>query len=148
MAQAKLSAVPSGFRLAEPDYSARGAKLFSAVLEADGRPSGLVRSVQRARTRRGQFLNSQLFSDPAWDILLELFAAQLEQTRLSIGGLTLRCGVRPTTVLRWLDIFSAQELIERHSDRLDGRRVYVSLSYKGFCAMSDVFSTVPRAFPM
>jgi DNA-binding MarR family transcriptional regulator len=102
-----------------------------------------VRTLQRARLRRGEVFAAQLFGDPAWDMLLELYAAHLEQRRISVGRLSRASGVAGTTVLRWLSVFQREGLVERMADRLDGRRIYVSLSRGGVDSMSAYFATLP-----
>jgi DNA-binding MarR family transcriptional regulator len=86
-----------------------------------------------------------MFSDPAWDILLELYIAEWEQRRLSITALSDRSGVAGTTVLRWLELFEREGLISKRCDPLDRRRVYVSLSALGIRAMQAYFDSDPTA---
>lgn len=43
--------------------------------------AGRVRAIIRARRLRDQFFGSDLFADPAWDMLLDLMAARLEGAR-------------------------------------------------------------------
>ena len=38
-----------------------------------------VRAIIKQRRNRDRFFDAQLFADPAWDILLELYAAELGQ---------------------------------------------------------------------
>lgn len=120
-----------------------GPKLFLAALEPDPRPSRAVRAVQRARADRARVLDAKLFADPAWDILLELYASELEQKRISIIALCKASGVADTTGIRWLDALAKQDLVERRCDPFDARRVRVSLSRKGLEAMSGLFSALP-----
>src|SRR4051812_23053389 len=46
-----------------------------------------VRTILRARRLRDRFFEAQLFADPAWDILLELYAAELGRYRTSVSSL-------------------------------------------------------------
>lgn len=101
-----------------------------------------VRTVIRARSSRTDFFNARLFSDPAWDILLELYLSELLQQRVSVSALGGSGGVAPTTVLRWLEILRTDGLIERTSDPLDARRVFVTLSPEASKAMQDYFATL------
>lgn len=101
-----------------------------------------VRSAIRARSRRTDFFSARLFSDPAWDILLELYLSELLQQRVSVSALGGSGGVAPTTVLRWLEILRTNGLIERTSDPLDARRVFVTLSPEASKAMHDYFATL------
>lgn len=99
----------------------------------------LARLGLQARAMRGQFFNPKLFSDPAWDILLELYAASLVECRLNIARLTGRSGVPQTTVLRWIATLEKEGLIEKHEPHFDRRQVLLSLSEKGRSAMASFF---------
>jgi hypothetical protein len=61
-----------------------------------------VRRILRARRIREQTLGSDLFADPAWDLLLEAFAADLGQRRISVADLCCASPVPSTTALRWI----------------------------------------------
>lgn len=99
----------------------------------------LVRKVLRARRRRYQFFSEELFADPAWDILLELYAAQLAQRRISVGAVCVGAAVPGTTALRWISALEKRGLVARHDDPYDGRRVYLRLTATGLCSMDGYF---------
>jgi hypothetical protein len=82
----------------------------------------MIRRVQKARAARSTFLPTELFADAAWDMLLELFACELEQTRLSVGSLCNASGVPPTTALRWIQTLEDRHLVWRENDWSDRRR--------------------------
>lgn len=103
-----------------------------------------VRDLLLARANRANHFNSRLFSDPAWDILLELYYSELKQKRVSVSKLGIGARLPLTTVLRWLDALRKEGLIVRRPDPLDGRRVFVALSQAGSQAMQLYFETVPR----
>lgn len=100
-----------------------------------------VRQILRARQRRASFFRSSLFADPAWDMLLELYAAEREQRRISVSSLTIASGVPATTALRWIKILEDEGLIERHPDRFDRRRVFVHLTPGAINAMQRYFQS-------
>lgn len=100
----------------------------------------VVTAVIQARRDRDRLFDSELFADPAWDILLELFSAQLAQTRVSTSELCKAAAVPATTALRWIDKLARLGWIDRAPDPLDGRRFFVTLSAKGQRAMSRYFS--------
>lgn len=105
-------------------------------------PSAIAVHVRRAisaRRGRDNFLPGHLFADPAWDMLLELYAAELEQIRLSTSNLCDASDVPATTALRWISTLVDEGLAERHGDPLDARRVFVRLSLKGLKGMSAYF---------
>jgi len=95
-----------------------------------------VRRALEARAARRRFFDGDLFSDPAWDILLELYALGGEQRRTSISKLSIAAAIPPTTALRWLEKLHKEGLIEREDDPLDARRVWVTLSDQGLAAMT------------
>lgn len=103
-----------------------------------------VREIIRHRRCRGQFFGADLFADPAWDMLLHLYASYLSQQRLSVGALCDGAAVPSTTALRWLTQLEQIGLVERRQDPIDGRRFFVSLTIAARESMEDYFRTVPR----
>lgn len=104
-----------------------------------------IRAMLQLRRQRDRFFDGDIFADPAWDILLELYAATLGQFRVSISNLCVGAAVPATTALRWIKQLEDQGLIERRADPTDGRRHFVMLSHKGLGAMNAYFRTVPAA---
>jgi DNA-binding MarR family transcriptional regulator len=102
-----------------------------------------VRSLLTARAERSRFFSARLFADPAWDMLLELYAAELAQRRTSVTGLGSSSGVPPTTALRWMNVLEQDGLVIREDDPLDGRRVFIALSEKGSRAIRAYLGSLP-----
>jgi DNA-binding MarR family transcriptional regulator len=98
-----------------------------------------IRKGLQARQQRGRFFNPRLFADPAWDMLLELYAASLTERRLTVSRLAERSGVPLTTALRWISTLEKEQLIDREDDRFDKRRMFLSLTDKGRSAMGAYF---------
>lgn len=98
-----------------------------------------VRALLRARRLREQILEPDLFADPAWDILLDLMAARLENTRVSVSSLCIAAAVPPTTALRWIRQLTDRGLLERQADPRDGRRIFIGLSEAGCAAVTRWF---------
>jgi DNA-binding MarR family transcriptional regulator len=107
--------------------------------------AALAKGIIRARTERAKHLPRSLFADPAWDILLELYSAELAQRRIAVGELCAAAKVPTTTGLRWLTALEANHLIQRHTDPLDARRFFVSLTDSGAKAMESFFKGVKDA---
>lgn len=99
----------------------------------------LARNLIRARARRRRFFDASLFSDPAWDILLEVFAAEQEGRRVCISTAGLGGQIPLTTALRWINLLQQQGLLRREDDPLHGRRSLLFLTDKGSGAMRDYF---------
>ena len=92
------------------------------------------------RRRRAQFFEADLFADPAWDILLDLFLAELEQRRVMISSVCAAACVPSTTALRWIKILADQGLVSRTPDFMDGRRFYLALSPIASGSMRSYFA--------
>lgn len=99
-----------------------------------------VNSVLRARKLRTKHFDGGLFADPAWDLLLEIFQAHLEQRRVSTSALFRAGGLPQSTNFRWLAKLEADGLIERSVDPLDARRTWVNLSNSAQARMLAYFS--------
>lgn len=149
MSAAQQSASSHSFPIfrSRSDITSNGVKAFLQAVTPQEQSSQTVRNVQRARVYRAKLFKGKLFADPAWDLLLELYAAALDQRRISITRLCMGSGVSLTTGLRWITVFEKQGLIKKRDDPVDARRVYVGLSLDGFTAMSSFFGTVPRELP-
>ena len=107
--------------------------------------AGKIRSAIKARRMRDQFFEPSLFADPAWDMLLDLFAARLEHGRVSVSSLCIAAAVPPTTALRWISTLSEAGLIEREADPLDKRRAFIGLSEEASKGMRGYVAAVERA---
>lgn len=101
-----------------------------------------IRAIRRARALRRNYFNDRLFADPAWDMLLDLYEAELGQRKIAITALGLGAEIPATTALRWVNTLQGEQLVERSNDPMDGRRVFVSLSGNGLQAMQDYFAAV------
>jgi DNA-binding MarR family transcriptional regulator len=94
---------------------------------------------KRRAARLLKIRQGKLFSDPAWDILLELYAASLADRRLTVSRLADRTGVAMTTALRWINTLQQEGLLDRQDHPLDGRQVYHFLSQAGLQVMDSYF---------
>ena len=107
-----------------------------------------VRALIKMRRNRDCFFGADIFADPAWDILLELYASALAQLRMSVTNLCVAAAVPPTTALRWINQLEDRGLIVRRADPIDGRRQFLMLSKEGLEAMNAYFRTVPAGAPL
>ncbi len=104
----------------------------------------LVRRIIRQRQLRSRFFDADLFADPAWDMLLDLTAARVEHTRVSVTSLCIASGVPPTTALRWITQMTEAGLFQRHEDDSDRRRAFIALTDKAAEAMARYFAELGR----
>jgi DNA-binding MarR family transcriptional regulator len=105
----------------------------------------LLRAIIRQRQRRAKLFPDTEFADPAWEMLLDLKAAEGELKRVSISSLCIASGVAPTTALRWIGHMINAGLLARHEDEEDRRRVYICLTAPAAAAMVKYFKEADEA---
>lgn len=81
-------------------------------------PHVLCERVFMRRQTRALLFGADLFSDPAWDILLLLFTQPARRTYLPTGEISL-AGLPKTTTLRWLEVLEGRGLIWRGNHPAD-----------------------------
>src|SRR3954463_13583527 len=98
--------------------------------ELDAKRLITAKAWQRASDlRRSHFENgNNLFADPVWEMLLDLYVQTAESHKVSITDLCVAAKIPATTGLRWLDRLSRAGLIELSADRRDMRRIYLTLT--------------------
>lgn len=124
----------AGFALPEPTEQA----------ERPPRPArnrlALARKAYALRRKRAAlFGNPDLFGEPAWDILLDLYIAAGEGKPVSVSSACIGSAAPPTTGLRWLGVLADEGLVVREADAEDHRRVLVRLTSAGHAAMDKFF---------
>lgn len=100
-------------------------------------------SLLMARRGRESIFGRDLFSDPAWDILLELYAAQLGNREISPADIVTAIGTPPFTATRWISALENRGFLTvRHS--ADG--VQLRLTPAGLAGMTRLASKWGSAF--
>jgi len=89
-----------------------------------------ARKIYAFRRRRDEALSevADLFHDPIWDILLDLFAAGERGQEVSVSSACIGAAVPLTTGLRALSNLQERGFVEFQNDPLDRRRRHVTLS--------------------
>ena len=105
----------------------------------------LVRRILRQRQQRARFFDSDLFADPAWDMLLDLTAARAELKRVSVTSLCIASCVPPTTAMRWISQMGAAGLFQRVEDHADRRRAFIELTDGAADAMARYFDALDES---
>lgn len=104
-----------------------------------------VRRLIRARRMREKFFHHARFGEPAWDILLDLTLAWLEDKTVSASSVAIASGVPMSTAMRWVNEMAVAGLIDRKVDPDDGRRHFVEISAASRSAMLDYLAALNRA---
>jgi DNA-binding MarR family transcriptional regulator len=101
----------------------------SSVLEEDSPDTMTVALAwSNARAARDQVFGTGLFSDPAWDMLLDLYINLQRGLNVCVSDLYVATTVPPTTALRWIVALERRGLLSRESDPKDRRRQLLSLT--------------------
>jgi DNA-binding MarR family transcriptional regulator len=103
-----------------------------------------IRRLLRLRRLRENFFDPSLFADPAWDMLLDLLAARLEEAQVAVSSLCIAAAVPPTTALRWIKAMTDHGLFERCADPDDGRRIFIRLSDGATQSMARYFEAAKK----
>lgn len=139
----------------EPDPAPDSGPVPSSIKEAAAFPPDDSAPLQRSalamarhaywlRRQRTQIFGSgDLFGEPAWDILLDLYIAHAEGKPVSVSSACIGSASPATTGLRWLSVLADHDLIAREADRQDQRRIMVTLTRRGIAAM-ERFLTMAR----
>ena len=98
----------------------------------------IARKVFADRRRRSEIAGtSDLFGEPAWDILLGLFIARCEGRRLSVAAVCAGAGAPESTALRWITILEKRGMIVREGEP---ERAFVKLSGFVNASLADYFA--------
>lgn len=111
----------------------------------DGSPVARKRAalgeLKTMRRLRSQYFPAELFSDPCWEMLLDLYDAALAGAEVTVTSLGVASGVPQTTALRRMETLQAHNLIMRTEDKTDKRRTIIRLSDTGMQAVENFFET-------
>ncbi len=91
-------------------------------------PVALAKHILRGRRLRERYFDPELFRDPAWDILLNLFVSEAEGQRATMTSVAAASAVPDATAYRWILTLERTGLLERENHPSDGRVVHVRLS--------------------
>lgn len=119
----RLAAALREISEAEQIAPAPPASLGSAAIS----PAAIKQMIWERRERE-RFFDPDLFADPAWDMLLDLFLGELEHRSICVSSLCIAATTPPTTALRWIGNMTDAGLFERYPDPADKRRHFLRLS--------------------
>jgi DNA-binding MarR family transcriptional regulator len=126
---------------------------MSSGTDATFLPSGIsaqcVEGILSSRRKREQIFGNQLFADPAWDILLVLYAFHLGGRCATTMDICKRTAAPQTTSLRWICRLEREGLVVRTTDEEDRRRTFVRLSDGALKKSKQLFTELEdEAFPI
>jgi CheY-like chemotaxis protein/DNA-binding MarR family transcriptional regulator len=90
-----------------------------------------LKALVAARADRDAIFQAGLFSDPAWEMMLDLAVAEASARPISVTSLCIASGAPTTTALRRIDDLEQAGLVKRVPDDRDRRRILVELTGQG-----------------
>ncbi|WP_448663388.1 transcriptional regulator [Sphingomonas sp. CJ20] len=104
----------------------------------------LARWLLVARDALGSHVGEDLFADPAFNILLDLYVHHAEGRRVTTSSACIASGVPTTTALRWVNVLVKRGLVVKRDDPSDRRFTFLELSPNGLDRI-DSFLAAMRA---
>ena len=101
----KESGKPAGNLLSGKTSSGTSFEQLQALLPGKPRihiTEDHMQSLISARRGRERLFGRHLFSDPAWDVIIELYAAMLGKRRMSAADLAKAIGAPESVIARWV----------------------------------------------
>lgn len=119
---------------------------IASVVSADESYQSLVNTLIATRKLRRRTVNADLFSDPCWDMLIELYAATLGGQETYLTGLCHAAGVPLTTATRRFEDLVASGFATKATDSTDRRRIIVKLTPEGRRRLEQFLQTMHRQY--
>ncbi len=93
-----------------------------------------------SRRSRDRCFAANIFAEPAWDMLLDLYVQHHRGRPVSIHSLCIAAAVPATTALRWIGKLDDCGLVARERSARDHRVIHVALTDHGLAAMERYLS--------
>jgi hypothetical protein len=100
---------------------------------------GFARELWRERRLRTRYFAADLFAEPAWDLLLDLYASAAEGRKLGVRGACRAACVPQTTALRYVTALVRRGFLARRQDE-GGYGVTVELAPAAWVEMTRLLA--------
>lgn len=97
----------------------------------------------RLRRQRDQHFPASYFGEPAWDILLDLFANEVSGRPVSVSNACIAASAPASTGMRWLRVLEDDGYITKMRDRSDSRVTLVILTDLARTRLNDYLALLP-----
>ena len=121
-----------------------GRKVFtlSEIRENGEALAILARREHQTRRLREELIPSLQFGEPAWDILLDLFAHTIVGKAVHKTSAQIAAHCPPTTALRYIDILEDEGLVKHDKCEKDARVVLLQLTDAGVVSVGSYLMNV------
>lgn len=140
---AKLGSIAGEFGV-RADQIISSSRAAPGSASSDGPPDLVARArgIIASRKARRKHFPSDLFHEPAWEMLMALFIIYEGDHTMNVKQLVSCSDAPATTSQRWIDHLHKSGLIDRVTDTIDRRRIDISLSERGYDAMANYLKDV------
>lgn len=104
-----------------------------------------IEEAYKLRRKRAELFEAELFNDPAWDILLDLYVAERVRKNIPITSSCIASNVPASTGSRWIALLIQNGYIQQHDDPADARRSFISLTSAARAKLEILFGKVDEA---
>lgn len=101
-----------------------------------------ARQILTGRKQRERFFDPVLFSNPAWDLMLHLYVATAEDGGMSVPDYCASSSTPKGVLLRWLDYFQQEEMVETADDPERADQTLIRLSDTTHMAVSAYLASL------
>lgn len=101
-----------------------------------------ARLILAGRKQRDRYFDPMLFSNPAWDILLNLYVAEAEGRPVTVLESCLASTVPQGVAVRWLGYLKQEEMVIEISDPVRPRQTVIRLSPQTRMAVSSYLGSL------
>ena len=108
-------------------------------------PQEAVQDAIRSRRLRYRYFPHVLFGEPAWDMLLELLSAEIQDRQVTVLDLCEAAGTPGTTTLRWLSSMESEGLLIRRRDPTDSTSELIELEPTASAALRQYFHELSKS---
>lgn len=116
---------------------------FPSAQRSRGQLAARAANALKARQLRASIFRQPIFGEPAWDMLIALYLADIEQRGVTASGLADWAQCPKTTALRWQHVLEDRHLIRREANPADARMQLISLTELGREALDEFFRLAP-----
>ena len=95
-------------------------------------------SVPKCRSRERHF-GTELFGEPAWDIMLQLMLARIDERELKLGELSGNPAWPPAATRHYVAELVAAKLVDRFENAANHDDFYLSLSSEAARRMAELY---------
>lgn len=117
-------------------------------VERKARVETVLETARRAyeeRKSRSELIGSkEIFGEPAWDLLLDLFIHQSNDENVTVKAASLHPDTPASTTIRWLRVLEHNGLLETHIDPANSEQHLVHLTPTGYEGMMRYLESVAR----